>query len=75
MNDIGDLLAPGVLVLLIGERPGLGTAASLSAYMAYRPASAVSLLRRNVAIYGLGGIIVPFIGIKLIDLLITALGA
>jgi K+-transporting ATPase ATPase B chain len=43
--------------------------------VAYRPASAVSLLRRNVAIYGLGGIIVPFIGIKLIDLLITALGA
>ena len=43
--------------------------------VAYRPSSASSLLRRNVAIYGLGGIIVPFIGIKLIDLLITALGA
>ncbi|MDX6538481.1 MAG: potassium-transporting ATPase ATP-binding subunit, partial [Gaiellales bacterium] len=43
--------------------------------VAYRPATAASLLRRNVVIYGLGGIIVPFIGIKLIDLLITALGA
>ena len=43
--------------------------------MAYRPTTAVSLLRRNVAIYGLGGIIVPFIGIKLIDIIITALGA
>jgi ethanolamine ammonia-lyase small subunit len=37
MNDIGELLAPRVLVLLIGERPGLATAASLSAYMAYCP--------------------------------------
>lgn len=37
MNDIGDLLAPRVVVLLIGERPGLATAESLSAYMAFRP--------------------------------------
>jgi potassium-transporting ATPase ATP-binding subunit len=43
--------------------------------VAYRPASAVSLLRRNVLLYGVGGVIAPFIGIKLIDLLITALGA
>ena len=32
------------------------------------------MLRRNLLIYGLGGIIVPFIGIKLIDVLITAIG-
>ena len=32
------------------------------------------MLRRNLLIYGLGGIIAPFIGIKLIDLLISALG-
>ena len=38
----------------------------------YRPAPAVELLRRNVLIYGLGGLIVPFIGIKLIDLLLSA---
>ena len=37
MNAIGDLLSPRVLVLLIGERPGLATAESLSAYMAYSP--------------------------------------
>jgi K+-transporting ATPase ATPase B chain len=39
-----------------------------------RAASAALLLRRNLLIYGLGGIIVPFIGIKLIDLLLVALG-
>jgi K+-transporting ATPase ATPase B chain len=38
--------------------------------VAYRPLSADRLLRRNMLIYGLGGLIVPFIGIKLIDLLI-----
>lgn len=37
LNDIGELLGPKVAVLLIGERPGLATAESLSAYMAYRP--------------------------------------
>ena len=37
MNDIGELIQPGVLILLIGERPGLGRADSMSAYMAYRP--------------------------------------
>ena len=37
LNEIGELLDPKVVVLLIGERPGLATAESLSAYMAYRP--------------------------------------
>lgn len=37
LNEIGELLEPTVAVLLIGERPGLATAESLSAYMAYRP--------------------------------------
>ena len=40
----------------------------------YRAVGAASLLRRNLAIYGLGGIVVPFIGIKAIDLLISAAG-
>ncbi len=40
----------------------------------YRPTGAASLLRRNLLVYGLGGIIVPFIGIKLIDLAVTAIG-
>ena len=42
--------------------------------VAYRPIGAASLLRRNLLIYGLGGIIAPFIGIKLIDMLVSALG-
>jgi ethanolamine ammonia-lyase small subunit len=37
LNQIGELLDPGVVVLLIGERPGLVTAQSLSAYLAWRP--------------------------------------
>jgi len=40
----------------------------------YKPVSAGALLSRNLLIYGLGGVIVPFIGIKAIDLAITALG-
>ncbi|WP_413252303.1 potassium-transporting ATPase subunit KdpB [Streptomyces lydicus] len=39
----------------------------------YRPVSADKMLRRNLAVYGLGGLIAPFIGIKLIDLLISLL--
>ncbi len=39
--------------------------------VAYKPIGASALLRRNLFIYGLGGIIVPFIGIKLLDMLIT----
>ncbi len=42
--------------------------------VSYRPASASSLLARNLAIYGLGGLVVPFVGIKVIDLAVTALG-
>ncbi|WP_442773214.1 potassium-transporting ATPase subunit KdpB [Paenirhodobacter enshiensis] len=40
----------------------------------YQPSSAAALLRRNLSIYGLGGLIVPFIGIKAIDMAVTALG-
>ena len=48
MNQIGDLLSPRVVVLLIGERPGLATAESLSAYMAYSPASGHTDADRNL---------------------------
>jgi potassium-transporting ATPase ATP-binding subunit len=41
----------------------------------FRPASAGAILRRNVWIYGVGGVIMPFIFIKLIDLILTATGA
>jgi K+-transporting ATPase ATPase B chain len=42
--------------------------------VAYRPMGAASMLRRNLLIYGVGGIIVPFVGIKLIDMAVTAAG-
>ena len=41
--------------------------------VAYRPIGASPLLRRNLLIYGLGGVIIPFVGIKAVDLLVTAL--
>lgn len=48
LNDIGELLDPAVVVLLIGERPGLATAESLSAYMAYRPRPGHTDAQRNL---------------------------
>jgi ethanolamine ammonia-lyase small subunit len=57
LNDIGDLLQPDVVILLIGERPGLGRAESLSAYMAYRPKAGDSDADRDVVcnIFNTGG--------------------
>ena len=48
LNEIGELLRPRVAVLLIGERPGLATAESLSAYMAFRPRSQQTDADRNL---------------------------
>ncbi|HET6574721.1 MAG TPA: ethanolamine ammonia-lyase subunit EutC [Fimbriiglobus sp.] len=48
LNDVGDVLAPEVVVLLIGERPGMATAESLSAYMAFRPRAGHSDADRNL---------------------------
>jgi ethanolamine ammonia-lyase small subunit len=48
LNDVGDLLNPAVVVLLIGERPGLATAESLSAYMAFRPRGGHTDADRNL---------------------------
>ena len=48
LNEIGELLDPRVVVLLIGERPGLATAESLSAYMAYRPRKDHTDANRNL---------------------------
>jgi len=39
----------------------------------YRPVGAAALLRQNLLVYGVGGVIAPFIGIKLIDIVITYL--
>jgi len=41
--------------------------------VSYKPMSAAALLRRNLWVYGLGGIVAPFIGIKLIDMLIASI--
>jgi ethanolamine ammonia-lyase small subunit len=48
LNDVGEWLDPTVVVLLIGERPGLATAEGLSAYMAYRPRAGHDDSRRNL---------------------------
>lgn len=48
MNDIGELLRPKVVVLLIGERPGLATAESLSAYLAFQPKTGDHDANRNL---------------------------
>lgn len=48
MNQVGELLKPKVVLLLIGERPGLATAESLSAYMAFRPGKGDNDARRNL---------------------------
>jgi ethanolamine ammonia-lyase small subunit len=48
LNEIGELLNSKVVVLLIGERPGLATAESLSAYMAYKPKNGDTDANRNV---------------------------
>jgi ethanolamine ammonia-lyase small subunit len=57
LNDIGEVLKPDVIILLIGERPGLGRAASLSAYMAYRPKAGDTDADRDVVsnIFSHGG--------------------
>jgi ethanolamine ammonia-lyase small subunit len=48
LNEIGALLAPRVVALLIGERPGLATAESLSAYLAYKPEKTHTDANRNL---------------------------
>lgn len=42
--------------------------------VSYKPLTAAAMLRRNLWIYGLGGLVVPFVGIKVIDLLLTLFG-
>lgn len=48
LNDIGERLDPTIVLLLVGERPGLSTTSSLSAYMAYRPRAGQTDANRNL---------------------------
>lgn len=48
LNDVGNLLSPRVAILLIGERPGLATAESLSAYFAFQPQTGHTDAQRNL---------------------------
>ena len=48
LNEIGELLKPQIVILLIGERPGLASAESMSAYMAYQPGRSHSDANRNL---------------------------
>src|ERR1700722_354130 len=48
LNEIGELLKPHIAILLIGERPGLASAESMSAYMAYQPGRSHSDANRNL---------------------------
>jgi K+-transporting ATPase ATPase B chain len=42
--------------------------------IAYKPLGAAAILRRNLLIYGLGGVVLPFVGIKAIDIVLVAVG-
>ena len=42
--------------------------------IAYKPLGAAALLRRNLLIYGVGGVLLPFVGIKVIDVVLVAVG-
>jgi len=69
LNDIGELLNPVVVVLLIGERPGLATAESLSAYMAYRPRQHHSDADRNlISNIHSRGVTVPHAALRILNL-------
>ena len=63
---------------LRSDDPGLDVmhpqAAGIDVAVRYRPVGASAVLLRNLFVYGVGGIIVPFVGIKLIDMAITAVG-
>ena len=67
--DVGATTGTAADVVSTGTQNG-----SAGVAKGFRAAGAASVLRRNLLIYGLGGFIIPFIGIKLIDMIITALG-
>ena len=73
-NDLAKYFAI-IPALFIGLYPGLSALIPLALRgVKYREVSAGKLLSRNLLVYGLGGIVVPFIAIKIIDVIITSIG-
>lgn len=69
MNEVGELLAPAAVVLLVGERPGLATAESLSAYLAYRPRHGHTDADRNlVSNIHQNGVPIPEAAMRILNL-------
>lgn len=69
LNEIGELLQPGAVVLLIGERPGLATAESLSAYLAYQPRASHTDANRNlISNLHARGVPVPHAATRILEL-------
>jgi ethanolamine ammonia-lyase small subunit len=76
LNDIGQLLSPAVVVILIGERPGLATAESLSAYMAWRPAPGHTDADRNlISNIHRRGVAIPDAVHRILDLVAALMAA
>ena len=74
-NDVADVYKRQVLAAIIYNALVIIALIPLALKgVAYREVSAGKLLTRNLLIYGLGGIVTPFICIKLIDMLLAALG-
>ena len=70
------IAAPLVIILGYGLAPKLvivGLIPLALRGVGYKAMSAEALLRRNLILYGVGGIVAPFLGIKLIDIIITAI--
>ena len=71
MSEDSEADPPEVAATIDGAFAGPGGAVR---FRRYRPLGAAVLLRRNLLIYGLGGLLVPFAGIKLVDMVLAALG-
>ena len=73
MWDVGCIAASvGFFLIAIAYTTGCELLGTLRG-VGYKAMSAESLLRRNLILYGVGGLIAPFLGIKLIDIIITAM--
>ena len=67
-GDVVRYSIAGALIIIIGLIP-----LALKG-IAYKPLGAAAILRRNLLIYGLGGVVLPFVGIKAIDIVLVAIG-